>query len=350
MIELDASMGEGGGQVLRYSLALAAVTEQGIRLSNVRIGRGRPGLQRQHLTAVRLLAEVTRADVEGDFLGSTEIKFVPTGIYGGRRSVDVGTAGSLTLILQSVLPVLAFADAPSELLLRGGTDVPMSPTYDYFLYVFLGHLHRMSYRVELTLHRRGHYPRGGGEIIARVPNPGALSPLRADDRGEVMRVGGRSHATGLPRHVAERQAEAAATELRRRLWAPIDIDLEIGDTGPAPGSGIALWAATEHSVLGADALGERGKPAEKVGREAAMALLEDLSTGAALDRHSSDMVIPYMMFADGISSITGSALTSHARTVVELARRIAPEIEMNLEGNPDGPFRLTVKGRRPSRG
>ncbi|PMP93835.1 MAG: RNA 3'-phosphate cyclase, partial [Nitrososphaera sp.] len=202
MIELDASLGEGGGQVLRYSLAIASITGRDVRLFNVRIRRERPGLQRQHLAALRLLAALTHAYVEGDELGSTQVYFRPSGIFGGRYIVDVGTAGSITLMLQSVLPVLAFADSQVEIVLRGGTDVPRSPTYDYFSHVFLEHLNRMSYEVKLELVRRGHYPRGGGEVWAVVPGGVHLSPLRAERRGTILRVGGRSHATMLPRHVA----------------------------------------------------------------------------------------------------------------------------------------------------
>ncbi|MGC9192034.1 MAG: RNA 3'-terminal phosphate cyclase [Conexivisphaera sp.] len=348
MIEIDASMGEGGGQVLRYSLAIAAITRRSVRLRNVRAKRDRPGLQMQHLAAVRVLAEITRAQVRGDRLGSTELEFRPSGIFGGRYEVDVGTAGSLTLVLQSALPVLAFADARSELLLRGGTDVPRSPTFDYFSSVFLEHLRRMSYDVELELIRRGHYPRGGGEVRARVRSMGALRPLRIDGRGGLLEIGGRSHATELPRHVAERQARAAEEELRKRgADVPVRLEIEVSG-GAGRGSGIALWARTENSILGSDALGERGKPAELVGREAARLLMEDLATGAALDRHASDMLVPYLMFADGRSEVSGSSLTSHARTVIELARLIAPEIALRVEGGDrGGPFRLTVEGQRP---
>jgi RNA 3'-terminal phosphate cyclase (ATP) len=350
LIELDASLGEGGGQVLRYSLAIASITGRDVRLFNVRIRRERPGLQRQHLAALRLLAALTHAYVEGDELGSTEIYFRPSGIFGGRYVVDVGTAGSITLMLQSVLPVLAFADSRVEIVLRGGTDVPRSPTYDYFLHVFLEHLRRMSYEVGLELVRRGHYPRGGGEVRAVVSGRIHLSPLRAEHRGTILCVGGRSHATMLPRHVAERQAAAALAELRDLGKFPMSVDLEASDDGMGPGSGIAIWAVAENSILGSDALGRRGKPAEEVGREAAKSLLEDLSTGAALDRHASDMLLPYMMFADGVSSVTGCALTSHARTVVELARIMAPEINIDIDGAPGSPFRLIVKGSPPSRG
>ena len=347
MIELDASIGEGGGQVLRYSLALASITGRDVRLRNVRVKRERPGLQHQHLAALRLLASLTRAYVEGDELGSTEVYFRPSGIFGGRYSVDVGTAGSVTLVLQSALPVMAFADSRTEVILRGGTDVPRSPTYDYFRGVFLAHLRRMSYGVEMELVRRGHYPRGGGEVRVIVPGRASLTPLVAERRGAVLRVGGRSHATLLPRHVAERQAAAALAELRGLGDVPMDVEVEVSERGLGPGSGIALWAEAEGGVLGSDALGRRGKPAEEVGREAARSLLEDLSTGAVLDRHASDMLLPYLMFADGVSSVTGCALTSHARTVVELARRIVPEVKIEVEGEPDGPFRLVVRGRPP---
>ncbi len=349
VIELDASLGEGGGQVLRYSLALASITGREIRLFNIRRRRERPGLQRQHLAALKLLAEMTDAQVEGDELGSTEVVFRPSGgVRGGSYFVDVGSAGSISLVLQAALPVMAFADSPVELRLRGGTDVPKSPTYDYLSGVLLEHLRHMSYNVRLELIRRGHYPRGGGEVRARSPGRTQLDPLRAEARGRLLRVEGRSHATNLPRHVAERQASAALSELRDLGDLPARVDVEVSE-GLGPGSGIAVWVVTEFSVLGSDSLGERGRPAEDVGRSAARILKEDLSTGAALDRHASDMLLPYMMFAEGVSVVTGSSLTSHAMTVVELARRIAPGVRVDLQGDPGRPFRLTVEGRPPSR-
>lgn len=350
MIEIDGSFGEGGGQILRYVLAISSITSRGVRIFNIRAKRDNPGLQRQHLTVVNALAEITRGRVVGADVGSTEIIFEPQGIYGGEYFFDIGTAGSVTLVLQSLLPVLAFASSPSRIRIRGGTDVPWSPTYDYFANVFIPMLERLGYSISLTLIRRGHYPRGGGEVIAEIKNcPRGFEPINLTERGRVVEIRGRSHAVKLPRHIAERQARAAADRLRSLgIDAPVNIDIESypPDKDPhlGPGSGIAIWAVTEKSILGSDSLGARDKRAEEVGDRAARVLFEDLSTGAALDRYLSDMIIPYLIFSNGLSVVTGALLTLHAYTMIEISRKIVPEAKIEYDGVINKPFKLTVRG------
>ncbi|MGC9147863.1 MAG: RNA 3'-terminal phosphate cyclase [Sulfolobales archaeon] len=350
MIEIDGSFGEGGGQILRYSLAISAITGREVRIFNIRAKRDNPGLQRQHLTAVNALATITRARVLGAEIGSTEIIFEPQGIYGGEYFFDIGTAGSITLVLQSLLPVLAFASSPSKIRIRGGSDVPWSPTYDYFANVFMPFLEKLGYRVSIKLIRRGHYPRGGGEVYAEILNcPKGFEPINLTERGKVLEIRGRSHAVKLPRHVAERQARSAIERLRSLgIDAPINIDIESypPDKDPhlGPGSGISIWAISEKSLLGADSIGARDKRAEEIGEKAARTLFEDLSTGAALDRYMSDMIIPYLLFSNGISIVTGSMLTLHAYTMIEVSRKIVPEARIEYDGIINKPFKLLIKG------
>lgn len=350
---IDGSYGEGGGQILRTALALSAVTMEPVKIINIRARRRNPGLARQHMTAVKALAELTDAEVEGLALGSRELVFVPRRIKAGGYRFDIGTAGSITLVLQALTPVLVYAPGPVELEIRGGTDVSWSPTIDYFAYVFLRFLERMGYRVELELLRRGHYPRGGGIVRARVPAPPRrLKPVEIPERGEVFRIRGKSHCVRLPRHVAERQAAAAERVLSSRL-GNLDIRVEVEHHDPSrdphlgPGSGVTLWAETRYSLLGADSLGARGKPAEVVGREAAEKLVEDLSRGTALDRHMSDMIIPFIAMADGVSTVTGARYSLHAYTNVWVVKQMLG-VEIEVEGRLDEPFKLRISGSPPS--
>ncbi|RLG88869.1 MAG: RNA 3'-phosphate cyclase [Thermoprotei archaeon] len=347
---IDGSMGEGGGQILRTAIALSAVLQKPVKVINIRAKRKNPGLQRQHLTAVRIVAQLTKAKVDGNYLGSTALYFEPRGFYPGRYRFDVGTAGSVTLVLQCVLPVLAFMPEPVELEIIGGTDVPWSPTIDYMKFVVLPFLNKLGFKVEVRLIRRGHYPRGGGIVRVRTSEPPReLKPLRLVERGKVIKIQGHSHAVRLPKHVAERQARAAKARLKEHgIDTPIEISIEYYEPGKdphlGPGSGIALWAITEYSILGSDALGARGKPAEVVGEEAANKLITELDAGMCLDKHMGDIIIPYLVLANGRSEITVTAMTMHAYTMIELAK-IMTKAKLNvINGGLEKPFKLTVEG------
>ncbi len=346
MILIDGSFGEGGGQILRTSIGLAAALGRAVRIVNIRAKRKNPGLQRQHMTAVRVLATLTNARVEGLYLGSTELIFEPRELRGGKYKFDIGTAGSTTLVLQALIPVLPFVPEPLEIELRGGTDVPWSPPVDYVRMVLIPMLSRMGFEIELEVKRRGHYPRGGGIVIIRSKPVGRIKPLQLIDRGRIIRVEGISHAVKLPRHVAERQALSAKKELEK-LGVPIDISLEWyppeRDPHLGPGSGIVVVAKCENSLLGADALGAKGKPAEVVGKEAASKLLEDLSTGAALDRHMADMIVAPAALACGTSAFKASKMTMHAYTVIELVKKIA-QADIEVSGGLNEPFEMKIKG------
>lgn len=351
MLVIDGSFGEGGGQILRTAVALSAVTGADIRVVNIRAKRPEPGLKRQHLTGILAAAKMCDAVVEGASVGSTEIVFRPGSIRGGSYVFDVGTAGSVTLVLQTLLPIMAFADSPVSVEVRGGTDVPWSPPVDYLRYVIGPHLRELGYSFSVELVRRGHYPRGGGIVRVTVERPPrSFRPSSRVESGRLLRVEGVSHCVRLPRHVAERQAEAAASELAKRgFGVRVDVRTEwyepSRDPHLGPGSGIVLWAVTERSILGADSLGERGKPAEVVGREAASKLLEDLSTGMAYDRHMADIVIPYLALAEGPSTVGVSRLTLHAYTNVWLVRSMLRGVEVDYSGDLDSPAVIRVKPR-----
>ncbi len=346
---VDGSYGEGGGQILRTSVALSCVTGEDVRIVNIRAKRPKPGLKRQHLTAIKAAATLCRAEVEGLEVGSREVTFKPSGIRGGSYRFDIGTAGSITLVLQTLVPIMAYAPQPVRVVITGGTDVPWSPPIDYFANVLTWHLRLLGYELHIERVRRGHYPKGGGLVKASVENPPReLRPVRLLRRGDVERIEGISHCVKLPKHVAVRQAKAAEKRLREGgIRSPISILIEHYEGRPdphlGPGSGIVVWAVTRDARLGADSLGARGKRAEKVGREAAEKLLEDLLTGAALDRHMSDNILPYIALAAGESVVSGARLTMHAHTVVWVVKQLL-NTDVRLEGSLGAPFKAIVRG------
>lgn len=348
MIIIDGSIGEGGGQILRYTLALAALLNKPVKIINIRAKRKNPGLQPQHLTCVKAVATLTNAEVEGAYKGSMELVFRPKKLEGGTFVFDVGTAGSVSLVLQSLLPVLPFLDKKSAIEIRGGTDVPMSPPIDYIRYVLLPLLRRLGYRIDVEVVRRGHYPRGGGIVRVIVEPTHGLEPIDIVERGDIKIIRGRSHCVKLPRHVAERQAKAARDYLLSKgVDKPIEIDLEYyepdKDYHLGPGSGIVLYLETENSILGSDALGAKGKPAEEVGKEAAEKLYNEMLTGAAIDRHAGDMLVPLMILAKGVSRITVSELTLHTITAIEVIK-ILVGVEIHVKEHTSRGSLIEIRG------
>lgn len=348
MIVIDGSIGEGGGQILRYALALSALIEKPIRIINIRAKRQNPGLQPQHLTCVKAVASISSAEIEGAYRGSKELVFRPSKLRGGNFVFDVGTAGSTTLVLQSLLPLLPFLDRKTVIEIRGGTDVPMSPPVDYVKYVLIPLLTLMGYRISIDVVRRGHYPRGGGIVKVYVDPIHKLEPIEIVERGSLLMVGGKSHCVKLPSHVAERQAKAAKEYLvSKGIREPIAIELEYYDPDKdphlGPGSGLVLYAKTEKSVIGGDALGAKGKPAEAVGREAAEKLYREVVSGAAVDRHAGDMLIPLIALAKGTSRITVSETSLHLTTAIEVVRTLMG-VDAKIQRYTDKTHLIEVKG------
>lgn len=327
-IDIDGSVLEGGGQILRTSIALSAVTGRPIHIFNIRAKRSNPGLQAQHLTGVKAIAELCNAHVEGAYKGSMELKFIPGKLRCGKFRFDIGTAGSISLVIQAILPVLIFAPCRCEVEITGGTDVHWSPPIDYVKNVMLPILSKLGIKAQVKVLRRGHYPRGGGHVVLTVEPIDYLRPIDEVEFGTIKEVRGISHCVKLPSHVAERQARSAKEFLRKHgIDVPIEIELETyspnRDPHLGPGSGIVLWAISDKGlIIGGDSIGEKGKPAEKVGEEAARKLVEDLSTGMAFDRHMSDMLIPYIALAHGYSRIGVAKLTLHTITNMYIVEKI----------------------------
>jgi len=338
---IDGSHGEGGGQVLRTSLALSAILGRTIEIINIRAGRKKPGLQPQHLASVKALARITGASVRGVELGSTALYFAPGPIRGQSHRFDVGTAGAVSLVFQAIVAPLACAETSSDLTLTGGTHVPWSPPAPYVSEVFLPTAARMGLDATWRVERAGFYPKGGGEVRAVVQPLTSLVPLDLSERGALLRIRGVSAVGRLPRKIAERQAE----QVRRRLAkAGHEIEVEIAELEAAsPGDTLFLWAECERSRAGFGALGERGMPAERVADEAADALLDFLAGDAATDAHLADQVVPLMALAVGRSVLTTSRVSQHLLTNLWTVQQFLP-VTISLEGRAGEPGRLMIDG------
>ena len=339
MIVIDGSYGEGGGQILRTSVALSVITGKPVKIVKIRANRPNPGLRPQHLHGILALKELSNAKVKGAQVGSTVLEFIPGKAEPKHIRVPIKTAGSITLVLQALLPAMAFTGGSFEI--TGGTDVPWSPPVDYLKNVTLFALEKMGLKVELELKRRGHYPKGGGLVTGRVEPWGEMKPLEATELGKIERFGGISHAANLPAHVAERQAKAAKERLEELYNVPVEIETEVSRS-LGPGSGIVVWAGTDSLRLGGDALGKRGKLAEVVGREAADELIEALTPGKAADRFLGDQLIPFLAFAGGEIGVT--EITSHLVTNVWVVEQFLGGV-FEVEGEIGGPGIVRVVER-----
>jgi len=314
-ITIDGSIGEGGGQILRMAIAFSAILGKSVRVLNIRRNRPNPGLGVQHLKSIEALAGMVNARVEGLHPGSMEVVFTPGEIKQGEYRVNIGTAGSITLALQCILPVAAFAPGPIMVDISGGTDVSWSPTYDYFKHITLLALEKFGFHAEASLISRGYYPAGGGRVRVYT-RPAVLRGVEMMTLNDGP-VKGVSSSSRLPPHVAERQARSAKEYLEELGYEVNDIGLDIRHD-LSTGSSITLFKGT----MGGSALGERGKPAEKVGREAASSLAEELSSGASVDSHLADQLIIYMALASGNSTISTGKITGHTASSIMIAEQM----------------------------
>ncbi len=321
MIEIDGSYGEGGGAILRQALGMAAYARKAIRVYNIRAGREKPGLAAQHLRAVEAAGAVCGARVRGAKLGSSEVLFEPNQMQSGAFQFDVGTAGSATLILQTVLLPCLSMPGEYQFEITGGTDVPWSPPADYLKNVTLPVLAKLG-DGKVAVVRRGYYPKGGGRLLARLEGGSRRGfSLVLRDPGDVRGIKGVSHATEQlrERKVAERQA-TAANHVLMRLGYEVSISVQYSDASNL-GSGITLWTESDNgpSVAGS-ALGVREKAAEEVGREAARELLDEVNAGATVDRYLADQLIPFIAVSGG--SLQTSEITAHTRSCMHVAEQV----------------------------
>ena len=334
MIEIDGSHGEGGGQILRTSIALSALTGTPVRIRRIRSSRKTPGLKPQHLISAKAAAEICGGRLIGAQPNSTELRFNPGKVQAGRHVFDVGTAGSTSLVLQTLVPPLAFCESVSRILVKGGTHVAWSPPADYLRDVFLPTVATMGLRAKLYLRRSGFYPIGGGEVEAIVePSPTPLKPLRIKERGRLKSLRVISTVAHLPLSIAERQLKRATNRLTEQGLAPL------GETGvvesPGKGSFCFIRADFENMRAGFSSLGELGKRAEEVADEAVENFLRYWNDPGALDPHLADQVVLYMALAEGESIVTVSEVTEHLKTNIWVIEQFLP-VKFALEEDPSG--------------
>jgi len=325
VLEIDGSQKSGSGTILRLSVALAAILKEPLHIFNIRMKRTQPGLRPQHLEAVMTAARLCSAEIRGAALGSSEVWFTPGEIQGGKITSEIGTAGSIPMLLMTVLPMCAYAKQQVSLrVTRGGTDVRNAPTINYLRHILLPLLSHMGLKATLTIRKYGYYPKGMGEILLEVDPCPNLSPIRLDRFGEIRQLKGVSVCTFLAeRKVAERQARAAMERLGQLDLRP-NIEIINDMSNPLQkGSSVALWAETDTgSLIGGDAIGELGKPSETVGREAADNLIKELEARATVDLHLADILVPYVALARGSSVYSSRLITEHLDTNIWLAEKI----------------------------
>ncbi len=327
MLVLDGSYLEGGGQIVRTALALSTITQKQFEVKDIRKNRPKPGLKNQHLFCIKALEKLCNAKTEGAELGSTHLKYSPEKIKPQTLSIDIGTAGSITLLLQSLLIPSTFANSKLRIKVTGGTDVSWSPQFDYLNNIIIPQLRRYA-DIQTSLIKRGYYPKGGGKIDIKtkpkfnLENLSEAPKINITEQYNLIQIKGISHASlDLQKaNVAERQAKAAKLFLNK-LNCPVQIQTQYQQT-LSTGSGITLWAIFSKDPdeidinnpirLGADSLGERGKRSEDVGKEAAEKLLKEIESKAPVDKHLADNLMPFLAIKGG--KIKTSEITSHTLT------------------------------------
>ena len=321
---VDGAQGEGGGQILRTALGLGTALGRPVRVVNVRAARPRPGLRPQHLAAVRALAAVSAGRLDGDRLGSTDVTLAPGALQGGRWHIDVGaeqgSAGAVTLVFHALLPALLLAPGPSSLTFVGGTHVPWSPPVHHVQEVFLPLLARVGVRAAMTLQRVGWYPAGGGIAEVQVAPGRPEHGLRLDPGDAACRVPlrGLSLVSHLPAAIAERQRARARARLDA---AGIRAEIALACDTAAAGPGSFVWLVRP-GLAGFSALGRRGLPAERVADIAVEACLAWHASGAMLDEHVADQLVPVLALSPEASRFTCPRVSPHLRTVARVVEQL----------------------------
>jgi RNA 3'-terminal phosphate cyclase (ATP) len=318
LINIDGSQGEGGGQIIRTALTLASITHKEVSIANIRAGRANPGLQPQHLMACKAVRNVCRGTIEGAEQGSRQLVFHPGDIVGGKYDFDIGTAGSVTLVAQALIPVLLGASKESEIRITGGTHVMKSPGYDYFENVFLPAIRMMGASVEGKIVRPGFYPKGGGRIELKVKPSKLIGKTEwpHDDHVQVI-----IRLADLPMLIALRE---------KKIFVQNGIEhiRVYEDQGCGPGNSVTAW----QGLWGAYALGERGKKSEVVGQEALDALIKEKNSVSDVDMHLADQLLVYAALAEGRTAYSTSEITEHLRTNTDIIAKFLDR-KITIDGN-----------------
>jgi len=339
-LRIDGSGGEGGGQILRTALTLSAITGQPFAIDKIRARRVRPGLRPQHLAAIRAATLACGADVHGAFEGSPDLRFSPGSVKAGRFRFEIETAGAASLVLQTVLPILATADEPSQVEVTGGTHVPASPSASYLRRHWAAVVARLGLRTRIELVRAGFYPRGGGELRAVVEPWARGQGLSLEQRGAFVGLAGESGAGRLKGNVARRQRDAAEARFWEEKRWPAAWDV-LDAPSASPGSFLLVEAIFETGRLAIGFLGEKGMPAEQVGDRAARHLLKLIeASDSAVDGHLADQLVVPISAAGGGGRVTTCEVTRHLETVAETARLFG--FDVRVTGRRGGPGAVEV--------
>ncbi|QNM97751.1 RNA 3'-terminal phosphate cyclase [Chitinimonas koreensis] len=334
IIELDGSQGEGGGQVLRTALTLAMITGRPFRIEHIRAKRSKPGLLRQHLTAVQAAAAVSSAQVDGAAVGSQTLRFAPGPIRGGDYRLAIGTAGSCTLVLQTVLPALWFADAPSTVTVSGGTHNKAAPPADFLIRAWQPLVRRMGAKLDITLRRHGFYPAGGGEVVAST-EPCGLQAITLIDRGERQALKAEALVAAVPGSVARRELERAGAQL-----ACLGGRVRELPAGEGPGNALLIEVAHAQVTELFTSFGERGVSAEAVADHAARQARLYLESGAAVGEYLADQLLLPLALAGGGAFTTVSA-SSHLLTNIAVIEKFLP-VEIAASAQADGRWLVEI--------
>jgi len=342
MIEINGAFGEGGGQILRTSLTLSALTGQPFAITNVRANRKQPGLRPQHLTAAQAVARITNAQMDGAFQHSQSLSFTPGQPHAGRYRFDIPTAGALTLVMQTIFLPLCFARGSSEIVLSGGTHVPFSPIFHYLAELWLPCMASLGFRGICQLNKAGFYPRGGGEVLLKVQAPRELQPFKALDRGTLTQIRGVSGIANLDESIARRQKHQALRRLR-----PICQDTKIKTTSlSSPGKGTFIFLKANFSGDGwasFSVLGAPGKRAEVVADEAAEEMMAFLKADTCVDHHLADQILLPLALIKGTSRFTTHRITQHLLTNAHVIQKFLPA-RIEIKGALGKPGELVIDG------
>jgi RNA 3'-terminal phosphate cyclase (ATP) len=342
-LQIDGNYGEGGGQILRTTLSLSCVLKRAVEITNIRRGRKVPGLQPQHLTSVSACGKITQATVEGDTLQSTSLRFSPGNLTGGDLSFDVSekkrSAGSASLVLQTLILPLCHTQKSSRIKILGGTHVPWSPPFEYLKEIFAPMVRKSGCGIEMEIKKWGWYPKGGGEVDCTIQPTAKFNPIELTERGKLLHLSGISAVSNLPVSIAERQKNQALKILKEKgLSAEISIKHA---PSVGPGTFFFLKAEFENTVAGFSSLGELGKRAEKVAEEACEDFLRFMQTKGAVDPHLADQLVPYLALADGQSVFTVSRITNHLLTNIWVVKQFFP-IKISVEGEEGEEGKVTI--------
>lgn len=320
LIELDGSEGEGGGQILRSALTLSMCTGRPMQIKNIRAKRKKPGLMRQHLTAVQAAQAISGADVQGVSIGSAELSFRPAEIRGGNYCFNIGTAGSCTLVLQTILPALLMAKEDSRIKLTGGTHNAMSPPFHFLQRAFVPLLARMGANVELQLNRFGFYPAGGGEMIMNIKAGAPLKPLHLESRGERLNAYAESFFAALPAHIAERELNVVK---RRMSWNDQQLFMRSINQDQGPGNALLITLEYEQVTEVFTGFGEKGVTAETVAKRTAQSARRYIASKATVGEYLADQLLVSMALA-GSGSFVATDWSRHAATNAGVIQRFLP--------------------------